>query len=86
MHAGLVSTIIPVYNRQDMLVDAVESVISQTYRPIEIIIVNDGSTDSTLNVAKDLANKYDEVTLINELKYSNVLLFLGFAQKYLGND
>ena len=65
MHAGLVSTIIPVYNRQDMLVDAVESVISQTYRPIEIIIVNDGSTDSTLNVAKDLANKYDEVTLIN---------------------
>lgn len=63
-HAGLVSTIIPVYNRQEMLIDAVESVISQTYRPIEIIIVNDGSTDDTLNVAKKLAHKYHEVSLI----------------------
>lgn len=43
--SGLVSTIIPVFNRDEMLQEAVESVLCQTYRPIEIIIVDDGSTD-----------------------------------------
>jgi glycosyltransferase involved in cell wall biosynthesis len=44
---GLVSTIIPVHNRPDLLRQAVESLLAQTYRPIEIIIVDDGSTDDT---------------------------------------
>ena len=51
----LVSTIIPVYNRPDMLRTAVESVIRQTYRPIEIIIADDGSTDETGHVGRSLA-------------------------------
>ena len=45
--SGLVSTIIPVYNRPKALVRAVRSVLEQTYRPIEILIVDDGSTDTT---------------------------------------
>lgn len=40
---GLVSTIIPAYNRPEMLRDAVESVQAQTYRPIGILISDDGS-------------------------------------------
>ena len=52
---GLVSTIIPVYNRPDFLREAVASVLAQTYRPIEVIVVNDGSTGETLEVCDELA-------------------------------
>jgi hypothetical protein len=55
---GLVSTIIPVYNRSGMLREAVASVVRQTYRPIEIIIVDDGSTDETTRVADELASTH----------------------------
>ena len=55
MITGLVSTIIPVYNRAGMLREAVASVLAQTYHPIEIIIVDDGSADDTARVADELA-------------------------------
>ena len=54
----LVSTIIPVYNRPELLRAAVQSVLAQTYRPIEIIIVDDGSTDETPRVAEALAQSH----------------------------
>lgn len=52
---NLVSTIIPVFNRPKMLREAVASVLAQTYRPIEIIVVDDGSTDNTPCVGDELA-------------------------------
>ena len=45
MIAGLVSTIVPVFNRPALLREAVASVLAQTWRPIEVVIVDDGSTD-----------------------------------------
>jgi len=54
MSEPLVSTIIPVFNRGTLLREAVHSVLHQTYRPIEIIIVDDGSTDETPDVADEL--------------------------------
>jgi glycosyltransferase involved in cell wall biosynthesis len=52
---GLVSTIIPVHNRAGLLREAVASVLAQTYRPIEVIVVDDGSTDDTGAVADSLS-------------------------------
>jgi len=48
----LVSIIIPVFNGERFLREAVESVLAQKYSPVEIIIVDDGSTDGTATVAR----------------------------------
>jgi hypothetical protein len=62
MTPGLVSTIIPVYNRPAQLSEAVASVLGQDYRPIQIIIVDDGSTDGvTRETARSLADTYTGV-------------------------
>src|SRR5262245_61954525 len=67
MIEDLVSTIIPVYNRAGMLREAVESVLAQTYRPIEIIVVDDESTDDTRCVAEALASTNSkEVRVIHQ--------------------
>lgn len=59
--AGMVSTIIPVHNRPLGLREAVESVLAQDHRPIEILIVDDGSTDKTCSVAHELAAAHESV-------------------------
>jgi glycosyltransferase involved in cell wall biosynthesis len=56
--ADLVSTVIPVHNRAVLLREAVASILAQTYRPIEIIIVDDGSTDETVQVCEELARQH----------------------------
>lgn len=58
---NLVSIIIPTYNRADMLPGAVESCLNQTYSEIEVIIVDDGSTDNTEEVVKPLLEKDSRV-------------------------
>jgi hypothetical protein len=55
----LVTTIIPVFNRPALLIEAVGSVLAQTHRPIEIIIVDDGSTDETPSVADRLSEQHN---------------------------
>lgn len=53
----LVSVIINVYNGQDFIKKCLDSVINQTYKNLEIIIINDGSTDNTLNILKSYKDK-----------------------------
>ena len=45
-----ISIIIPVYNGEKNIVKCVESVLNQSYKNTEIIIINDGSTDNTINI------------------------------------
>jgi glycosyltransferase involved in cell wall biosynthesis len=54
----LVSVIIPVYNGDRYLGAAIESVLAQTYRPIEVIVVDDGSTDRSGQVAQQFPVRY----------------------------
>jgi len=61
---GLVSTIIPVFNRPVLLQEAVQSVLEQTYRSIEIFIVDDGSTDHTPAINKKLHQQHPEIIRI----------------------
>jgi len=52
--SSLISVIIPVFNGEPYLKDAIESILKQTYNPIEIIVVDDGSTDRSAVVAKNI--------------------------------
>lgn len=56
MEDALVSVIMPVYNRVDTIKRAVDSVLSQTYSNIELIVVDDGSTDNTLSMIQSYAD------------------------------
>lgn len=55
-HAPLISVVIPTYNAERFLAEAIESVHRQNYQPLEIIVIDDGSTDRTAEVAKSEAH------------------------------
>jgi len=65
---ALVSVIIPTFNRKDMLVRCVDSVLASTYKKIEIIIADDASTDGTEGIVKNRYKKYKEVFYIKNNK------------------
>ena len=54
----IVSVIIPVFNRENLVSSAIESVLAQTYDSIEIILINDGSTDKSLSILKKYEEKF----------------------------
>ena len=61
-----VSVIIPVYNVEEYLRQCLDSVINQTLKEIEIICVDDGSTDSSLEILKEYAAKDHRITVITQ--------------------
>ena len=54
-----ISVIVPVYNVQKYLRKCLNSLVKQTFKDIEIIAVNDGSTDDSEEILKEYAEKYD---------------------------
>lgn len=61
-----ISIIVPVYNVEAYLEKCVESLIHQTYRSLQIILVNDGSTDNSLTIAEQLAAKDSRIELYSQ--------------------
>lgn len=62
---NLVSIIIPVYNTEAYLGYCLNSVVSQTYRQTEVILVNDGSTDDSLTICHNYANIDNRISIIS---------------------
>ena len=61
-----ISIIVPVYNVERYLRKCLDSLINQTYKNIEIICVNDGSTDDSLDILNEYANKDKRITVVNK--------------------
>jgi glycosyltransferase involved in cell wall biosynthesis len=61
-----VSVLLPIYNCQETLKDAVESVLAQTYADLELIIVNDGSTDQSLGIVEEFKKHDSRIKIINQ--------------------
>lgn len=61
----MVSVIIPAYNAEKTLTQTLDSVFSQTYQEIEVILINDGSTDATNSIAFNYPNKVKVINILN---------------------
>ena len=60
----ILSVIVPVYNVEDYIIQCIDSILNQTLKNMEIIIVNDGSTDNSMNYIRDY--KDERIRIINK--------------------
>lgn len=67
MENPLVSVIMPCYNCEKFIEQAIESVINQTYSNIELIIINDCSTDNTSKILEEYNNRNNVIVLFNDI-------------------
>lgn len=86
MMQPLISIIIPVYNGEKYLADAIKSCLIQTYSNIEIIIVNDCSTDATLKIAEDFAAQDKRIHIINNLENKKLPASLNIGHRQAKGD
>ncbi len=62
----LISVIVPVYNRESVLNKCIDSVLNQTYKNIQLILIDDGSTDNSQSVCQDYADKDSRVLVVHQ--------------------
>lgn len=65
----LISVVMPCFNAQDYLREAVDSVLSQTYGQVELIVVDDGSTDQSQNILKSYGDRIRVISQANQGPY-----------------
>lgn len=68
---NLISVIVPTFNRADLILKPLESVYNQTYRPIELIVVDDGSTDRTKEVIQNWKSENESEDFIIKYIFQN---------------
>lgn len=66
MDSPLISVIVPVYNVEDYLLECVESLIGQTYANLEILLIDDGSTDSSPEICEMLQSRDGRVRALHK--------------------
>lgn len=66
MSKALVTVVIPCHNKGDVVAAAVDSVLRNTYRPIEIIVIDDGSSDRLTQKTLEALDQYDDVTVYKQ--------------------
>lgn len=79
MKEKLISVLIPTYNVGKYVKEAVESILNQTYSNLELIIVDDASTDNTFDILKELAEYDKRIKLFRNSKNSKIVETLNFA-------
>ena len=78
--ASAVTVIVPTFNRASMLQQCIDSVLNQTAKPLEIIVVDDGSTDATATLAKEFPPVVRYLAKRNEGKAAALNFALPFAR------
>jgi hyaluronan synthase len=66
---GLVSVVIPIYNQKNMIKVVIEAVYASSYKFIEVIAVNDGSTDGTREILDDLKKRFPTLNVIHQTNH-----------------
>ena len=61
----IISVIIPFYNTEEYIKECLKSVLNQTFKEIEVICINDKSTDKSLKIVEKYARKDDRIKIIN---------------------
>ncbi len=64
MNNDLISVIVPIYNVEKYLTECIESIINQTYKNIEILLINDGSTDNSGRICDEYSKKDERIKVI----------------------
>ncbi|MGY5354058.1 glycosyltransferase family 2 protein [Wenyingzhuangia sp. IMCC45467] len=82
----LVSIILPVYNGEKYIIQSIESCLQQTYKNLELIIVNDCSTDNTLAIAKEFQKKDDRIIIIDNQANKKLPASLNIGHKAAKGD
>ena len=70
--APLISVIVPVYNTAQYIEECLLSIVAQDYKNLEIIVVDDGSTDNSLQIVQDIANNHQNILRVYHINNSGV--------------
>ncbi len=62
----LVSIIVPIFNAERYIGNCLDSILSQNYKNIEVLLINDGSTDNSKKIIEDYKNRDSRINIINQ--------------------
>ncbi len=76
-----ISIIMPIFNVERFIKEAIESILNQTFNDFEFIIINDGSTDNSFKIIKEYAKKDNRIIIINNSKNLGIIKSLNLGLK-----